>query len=334
VRRIIAACLLGLFLVLVVLPVVIVKGCRYPDSSQAGPDTVEGEGSCEIRVWVHTKGQVVTLKLEDYIAGVVAAEMPTSFEMEALKAQAVVARTFAVRNMRRFGGQGVPGHPEADVSTDIWSGGQAWLSEDDARRQWGVLGFYSRWQRVTEAAAATAGLIVTYNGVPIEAAYHSTCGGATENSEDVWQEALPYLRGKTDPWCADSPWTRHETDISVAAVEKAFGLGAGVLAAAAGQGRPYLQILDKSPTGRAKTIRVGEKTVTASEFRRALGLESARFTYTASGGTLHFVTSGYGHGVGMCQYGANGMAKAGKTFRDILEFYYTGVEIEPMKAGF
>ncbi len=333
-RRTIVVLFLGLLLVLVVLPAVIVKGCHYPDTSQAAPDTVSGPEPPDIRVFVHSTGQVVTLGLEDYVTGVVAAEMPTSFGPEALMAQAVVARTFAVRNMRAFGGQGVAGHPDADVSTDIWSGGQAWLSEDEARRQWGAFGFYGRWQKAVEAASGTAGLILTYNGVPIEAAYHSTCGGATENSEDVWREALPYLRGVTDPWCAASPWMSHETDISVAAMEKAFGLGSGVLTAAAGQGRPYLQVLDKTASGRARSIRVGEKTVTASEFRRALGLESARFTYTASGGTLRFVTCGYGHGVGLCQYGACGMALAGKGFRQILEFYYTGVELQPLGPGF
>jgi len=326
--------LLGLVLVLVVLPAVIVKGCRYPDTSQAAPDTVNDPVSPDIHVFVHSTGQVITLGLEDYVTGVVAAEMPTSFGPEALKAQAVAARTFAVRNMRAFGGQGVADHPDADVSTDIWSGGQAWLSEDEARRQWGAFGFYGRWQRVTEATSGTAGLILTYYGVPIEAAYHSTCGGATENSEDVWREALPYLRGVTDPWCAASPWMKHETDISVAAMEKAFGLGSGVLTAAAGQGRPYLQVLAKTPSGRAESIRVGEKTVTASEFRRALGLESARFTYTVSGGTLRFATRGYGHGVGLCQYGAEGMAQAGKGFREILDFYYTGVELQPLNPGF
>lgn len=332
-RRIIALSFLGLLLVLVVLPAVIVKGCYYPDTSPATPDSANGGESPDINVWVHTTGQVVTLPLEEYVAGVVAAEMPTSFELEALKAQAMVARTFAVSHMRAYGGQGVAEHPQADVSTDIWGGGQAWLSEDAARDQWGVIGFYARWQKVTEAAAATAGLILTYQGVPIEAAYHSTCGGATENSEDVWQEALPYLRGVSDPWCAASPWMNHTTDISVTAMEKAFGLSSGVLAATAGQGRPYVQVLEKTPSGRARSIRIGEKTVTASEFRKALGLESARFTYTVSGGTLHFVTSGYGHGVGMCQYGANGMALAGKTYRDILTFYYTGVDIEPLRTG-
>ncbi len=332
-RRAIAIAFLGLLFVLVVLPAVIVKGCQYPDSSSQGPEAVQDPSSPDIRVWVHTTGQVVVQELEDYVTGVVAAEMPASFEPEALKAQAVMARTFAIRNMRSFGGQGVAGHPEADVTTDIWSGGQAWLSLEQAKQQWGAFGFYARWQKVAEAVSATAGLIATSNGVPIEAAYHSTCGGATENSEDVWQEALPYLRGVTDPWCSASPWMTHETDISVTAMEKAFGLGSGVLTAAAGQGRPYVQVLEKTASGRARTIRVGEKTVSASEFRRATGLESARFTYTVSEGTLRFITHGYGHGVGLCQYGANGMALAGKSFRDILTFYYIGVDVAPFRSG-
>ncbi len=328
-RRAIVVVFLALLFVLVVLPAVIVKGCHYRDTAQ---EMVAGEAT--IRVFVHTTGEVVALPLEEYVAGVVAAEMPTSFELEALKAQAVIARTFAARHMRAYGGQGVSGHPDADVSTDIWSDGQAWLSRDDARREWGALGFYARWEKIEEAVTGTEGLILTWNGVPIECAYHSTCGGATENSEDVWQEALPYLRGVTDPWCSGSPWAKHETDVSVQSLEKAFGLGAGILAAAAGQGRPYLTVLEASPSGRAKLIRVGEKEVSASEFRRALGLESARFTYTVSDGVIHFVTSGYGHGVGLCQYGADGLARAGKDFREILTFYYTGVELQRLGTGF
>lgn len=330
-RRVAAVTFLALLFVLVVLPAVIVKSCRYPDTSEAGDGATE---SPSVRVYVHTTGQIVSLPLEEYVAGVVAAEMPTSFELAALKAQAVLARTFAVRNMRSAGGQGVVGQPEADVTTDIWGGGQAWLSRDEARRQWGVFSFYSRWQKVDEAVSGTAGLILTYQGLAIEVAYHSTCGGATENSEDVWSAAVPYLRGVTDPWCAGSPWTRGETDIAVSTLERAFGLDAGVLAAAAGQGRPYLRVLDKTPSGRAKKVRIGEKEVGPSEFRKALGLPSARFTYTISGATLHFVTQGYGHGVGLCQYGAEGMAQAGKDYREILAFYYSGTEVGPYRTGF
>lgn len=329
-RRIVASLFLALLFVLVVLPAIIVKGCHYPDTS--GAKTVTGEQPV-VRVYVHAKGEIVELPLEEYVAGVVAAEMPTSFELEALKAQAVIARTFAVRHMRAFGGQGVAGHSDADVTTDIWAGGQAWLSRDEARSLWGAFGFYGRWQKVEQAALETAGLIVTYNGVPIECAYHSTCGGATENSEDVWSEALPYLRGVTDSWCASSPWAERETTLSVQALEQAFGLGAGVLAAAAGQGTGYLQIVDQTPSGRAKTVRVGERQVRGLEFRRALGLASARFTYTVSADAITFVTSGYGHGVGLCQYGAQGMAEAGKDFREIISFYYTGVDVEPLPPG-
>lgn len=328
-RRIVVSFLLGLLLVIVVLPAVIVKGCRYSDTADQ-PAVVDEP---EVRVLVHTTGRILTLPLEEYVAGVVAAEMPTSFGLEALKAQAVIARTFAVSKMRVLGGQGVPGNPDADVTTDIWSGGQAWMSEDEAKAAWGPLAFYGQWQKVEEAVAGTRGLILTYNGTPIEAAYHSTCGGATESSEDVWQEALPYLRGVEDPWCAASPWMRHETDISVATLEQAFGLRAGVLAATAGQGRQYLAVLEATPSGRAKVVRVGEKEVTGAEFRKALGLESARFTFSSSGGVVRFVTVGYGHGVGLCQYGANGLAQAGKSFQDILAFYYTGVTLEPMPGA-
>ncbi|HCW51184.1 MAG TPA: stage II sporulation protein D [Clostridiales bacterium] len=329
-RRAVTVAVLTLLFVLVVLPAVIVKTCRYPDTQSAAEG---GAGTYPVRVLVHTTGEVVTVPLDEYVAGVVAAEMPTSFGFEALKAQAVVARTFAVRHMRVFGGQGVPGRPDADVTTDVWAGGQDWLSRAEARREWGFFGFYSRWAKVESAVRSTRGLILTHNGVPIEAAYHSTCGGATDNSEDVWSGRLDYLRGVTCSWCAHSPWMEHVTEVSVAGLEQAFGIEAGTLAAAAGTGRPYLEVLEWTPGGRAKLVRVGEVTVRGLDFRRALDLRSARFTFTVSDGTVRFVTRGYGHGVGLCQYGADGMARAGKDFLDILTYYYTGVEVETLGEG-
>lgn len=329
-RRLLTLLALGLVLTIIVLPAVIVKSCRYPDTAPAdhgGP--VSG---LTVRVLVHTTGDIVSLPLEEYVAGVVAAEMPTSFGLEALKAQAVIARTFTARNLRALGGSGVPDNPAADVTTDIWAGGQAWMSKSEARREWGLFGFYGRWARVEQAVSATAGLVLTHNGVPIQAAYHSTCGGATENSEDVWTEALPYLRGVGCDWCAHSQWARAETEVTVASMAQAFGLDAGVLAAG-GQSRGYLEVISATPSGRAKLVRVGELEVRGLEFRRALGLRSARFTYTVEGSTIRFVTAGYGHGVGLCQYGADGMAQADHDFRAILDHYYTDVELEPLDPG-
>jgi stage II sporulation protein D len=330
-RRVAAVTFLALLFVIVILPAVIVKSCRYPDTSEAGQS---GSASLIVRVWVHTTATVVSLPLEDYVTGVVAAEMPTSFDLEALKAQAVLARTFAIRHLRAAGGPGVVGRPGADVTTDIWADGQAWLSEADAHRQWGVFAFYGRWQKVREAVQGTAGLVLASQGVPIEVAYHSTCGGATENSEDVWTEAVPYLRGVADPWCAGSPWATKETDVSPDLLERVFGLEAGTLAAGGDQRRPYVQITEETTSGRAMRIRVGEKEVTSSEFRKALGLPSARFTYTTAEGVLHIVTQGYGHGVGLCQYGADGLARSGKDYREILAFYFAGTEVVLYSPGF
>jgi len=330
VRRAFLIVILSLVFVMVVLPALIVKGCRYSDTAPVPSDESSG---LDIRILVSTTGEVVTLPLEEYVAGVVAAEMPTSFDIEALKAQAVIARTFAVRRSRLLGGQGVPGHPEADVTTDIWAGGQNWMPKARAREEWGFFGFYGRWAKIEEAVEATRGLVVTYNGVPIEPAYHSTCGGFTEDSENVWQEAVPYLRAVPCTWCSHSPWMEATTEVSIPAMEQAFGLETGLLAAAAGQDRPYIEVVEKSESGRAVTVRVGEKEIRGLEFRRALGLKSTRFTYTVSGGTLEFVTVGYGHGVGLCQYGADGLARAGRTFREILAYYYTGTEVESFDFG-
>ncbi|HSW09495.1 MAG TPA: stage II sporulation protein D [Bacillota bacterium] len=320
----ITAFLFVVFLVLI-LPAIVVRACR-PPRSEAMPHTCAED--LEVRLLVDPEGIVLRLPLEEYVKGVVAAEMPATFAREALKAQAVAARTFAVRRLRDRGGAGVPGG--ADVRTGVEQGGQAWLSREQLLQRWGPFGFNLYWPRIQAVVRATRGLILTHQGLPIDALYHSTCAGRTENSEDVWQEARPYLRSVACPACRHSPHARWNTrTLSLALIAGRLGEDAAAVSAAAA-GRPFLETVSTTAGGRAETIRVGDRAWRANDFRLRLGLPSTRFTVELHGEQVRLRTIGWGHAVGMCQYGADGLALQGLDFRAILQHYYTGVDITPL----
>ncbi len=319
--------LLGFVLVLLcvfIIPALIVRSCaggplgRGPNRGSDGPP---------INVYIESTGKIEKMTLEEYVKGAVAAEVPALFHVEALKVQAILARTLAVRRMRLLGGPGLDGVPGADIS-DSPAKGQGWASEQQLKARWGAVNYYRYWARISQAVEATNGQVVLYQGQPIDPVYHSTCGGRTENSEDVWSNVVPYLRSVV---CTTDTHAKNYTqsvEFTLSELESKFGLKAGVLRAmAAGGGKGPVEITKRTPTGRAREVRVGDKTVNANDFRTALNLRSTQMTLALRDGKLAITTTGYGHGVGLCQYGADGLAKQGKTFEEILKYYYKGVTI-------
>src|SRR5690606_968778 len=282
-----------------------------------------------LQVYRHDLGRVVTMDLEDYVKGVIAAEMPTTFHIEALKAQAVAARTLALNLLNQ--GRPLPDHPEAIISTDHRTH-QAWRSPESAREEWG-LSFYWRWAKITRAVSETRGLVMVYGDEIIYPAYHASSGGRTEDSENYWPSHVPYLRSVDDPYSANDRYQRTETVVSKAHLAEAVaGLaGRDALAVrgggAAGAANLTVQVLSRFPSGRVERVRVGEAVVTGRQLREALGLRSNWFDVEDLGDAVRFVVRGYGHGIGMSQYGADAMARAGFGFDQILTHYYTGVEI-------
>lgn len=280
-----------------------------------------------VRVFLHEENRIVEMSLEDYVKGVVAAEMPAEFEIEALKAQAVAARTYAAKNMVLFGGGGVPDRPGADVSTDHRQG-QAWSSVTQLKNRWGAFHYERYWSKVSRAVDETRGLIVVYNGEPINAVFHSTSGERTASAKEVWGFDYPYLQSVVCTWDKKSPRYSDSKEYSLAELEQRLGPEAGVVAAAQGGSGTVGQIIDRTDSGRVDKIRLGSKTFSGIDLRQKLELRSANFTVDFKGDKAIFKTTGYGHGVGLCQYGANGMAKEGWDFRRILTYYYTGVGIK------
>ena len=279
-----------------------------------------------LTVWIEGQG-AQTMALEDYLIGVVAAEVPALFEPEALKAQAVAARTYTVRAMRKYGGTGCAEHPEADLSTDPRRG-QAWESQAQLRRKWGFWSYFRLWRRIARAVEETQGEILTYEGQPIAAVYSSTCGGRTENSEDVWGTYVPYLRSVPCSWDRESPRYSEKLVISRAELEERLGVKLAAVPAVAAPGREPLAILATTSSGRVREAMVGGKRFSGLELREKLGLRSTRFTWRWTGDGVEFHTVGNGHGVGLCQYGANGLAKLGRSYKEILAYYYPGTTLQ------
>lgn len=325
------------FLVLVVLivPALLVRWLGtdeplpgpLPGGDAIVPDPPPGplqDMGIDVLVYFDATGQTVAIPLEEYVTGVVAAEMPPAFADEALKAQAVLARTYAVRKMRAFGGPGGCGDIEdADVCGDFRD--QAYVTYPELVQKLGEAQARAYWQRIVAAVTATAGEIVTYEGEPIVAVYHSTSAGMTEDAAEVWGHAYPYLQPVPSD---DRTSFRYEEQTRIPLGQVASEFGVSALPAAAGE--PAVAAVGQTAGGRVRSVRIGTETVPATEFRQRLGLRSTNFVLREEGGELVITTYGYGHGVGMSQFGANEMAEAGRDYREIIAHYYQGVEVHYM----
>lgn len=323
-KRVVIPSIVLVVAVVLILPTLIIFVLGGPvGMRQAG--TYRGE-EISIRVYLHDQDRIVEMGLEDYVKGVVAAEMPAEFELEALKSQAVAARTYAVKNMVFFGGSGIADRPGADVSTDSRQS-QAWLSSSQLQSRWGAANYERYWKKISQAVDETRGLIATYNGEPINAVFHSTSGERTASAKEVWGFDYPYLQSVACSWDKKSPRYSDTKEYLLSELEQRLGPDAGVVAAAQNGGNAFAQIIERTDSGRVGKIRVGTKTFSGLDIRQKLELRSANFLVELKGDKVVFNTTGYGHGVGLCQYGANGMAKEGMDFRQIATYYYTGVTI-------
>lgn len=258
--------------------------------------------------------KLMQMDVEDYLVGVVAAEMPASYEMEALKAQAVAART-------RVSDGRCLSNPGADVCTNS-ACCQGYMDEQERQEKWGVDAI-EYGARIAEAVEATRGMIMLYDGKPIEVLYHAVSGGMTENVEEVFANALPYLRSVESPGEENASSFETVQVFAKHAIVEAFP-------DAAQDGKLQLEILERTESGRVAFIRVGRLTMTGRLFRSALNLKSTNFELSERGDEIVITQRGYGHGVGMSQAGANAMALAGSDFETILAHYYTGVTLGQM----
>ncbi|MDW7651938.1 MAG: stage II sporulation protein D [Bacillota bacterium] len=325
--------LLILIFLIVALPSMLARSCRPPAVER--PPAVDRTpiespaGEITLNVFNHHTNQSDDISLEEYLVGVVAAEMPASFELEALKAQAIVARTYTVTQMRSYGGKGCDKHPGSpDICTDH-THCQAWESEEKSLGKWDAAEAPENLNKIRQAVRETAGQVIHHNGLTIDAVFHAHCGGHTENSEDVWSAALPYLRAVDCPYCAGTRWSKTEHSFTGSEFAQAMLPYVSAVPVSA-SGRPLIDAPVRTATGRIKTLTIAGESIGGRDIRAALRLPSTNFTWQIDGDTITFTNRGYGHGVGLCQYGADGMAKAGKTYEEIIHHFYTGVNLIPL----
>lgn len=322
----VGALFLMVFMAIIGLPTFITSflGDQQVSYQEGVEKKVENENKDNIRmikVLDAQSGDIMDLEFEEYIKGVLAAEMPALFEIEALKAQAVAARTYAIKKINQKGSEDLKG---ADISTDP-SKGQAYLSKEELKKIWGD-NFYTYYDKISKAVEETRNEIMTYEEEPIEAVFHSTSAGITQSAKDVWEVDVPYLQSVESIGDEEAPAFESETKLSKQEVyqllkEKYSDIVIQDL-------MQQIQIIERSSGGYIKKVQIGNKVLSGEEMRKLFNLRSSCFSIEEDGDYLIFTTKGYGHGAGMSQYGANFMAKEGKNYREILSHYYQGVQIK------
>ena len=264
-----------------------------------------------MKVRVKQEDKIVNVPFEDYIVGVLAGEMPISFELEALKAQAVAARSYVLKKME------YNLEKEYDVVDTVMN--QVYLSDDYLKEAWQE-NYTDNINKIKQAVLETSGEYLVYDDEVIDAMFFSTSVGFTENSEEVFTSKLPYLRSVSSTWDSISPVYEVNYEFSLEEFYQKLDL----------KYQDNIEIIKvkTTSTGRIKEIKINGVLFQGSEVVDALKLKSNHFTIKQDGNDVYITTKGYGHGVGMSQYGAQAMALKGYNYQDILKYYYQGVELK------
>lgn len=251
-------------------------------------------------------GSVITIGLEDYVIGVVGGEMPASFNSEALKSQAVAARTYALKKTAN------------GATISATTADQVYKTDAELKKLWGN-SFNTYYTKVKNAVLATSGEVMTYGGQYIDAVYFSTSNGMTEDAANVWGNSVPYLKPVSSSWDVGVSGFSQTKTIPMSVISEKLGVNLTSVS--------QITINSRTSGDRVNSVTIAGKNFTGVKVRSLLGLRSADFSVSQSGSSIVFTTKGYGHGVGMSQYGANGMANAGYNYKQILKHYYTGISI-------
>ena len=269
--------------------------------------------------------EVEEVKLDEYIACVVSAEMPVSYDIEALKAQAIVARTYTIYKITTS-----KKHNEADIC-DKSTCCQAWISKENRLKKWDRDEANNKWNKIVQAVNETVGKIITYEGKPINAFFHANSGGKTQVPFYVWGgTGYSYLQvvetsGEENykQYSSEAKFTKEEFIEKVKKEHKDFEIDF--------KDKKCVEIKERDTSDRVVTVKIGNLNLSGVETRTLLGLRSANFTIEISEDEVKFKVIGYGHGVGMSQTGADALAKQGKNYEEIIKHFYTGVEIIEMQ---
>ena len=270
------------------------------------------------------KNEVEEVNLDEYITNVVSAEMPVTYDLEALKSQAIVARTYTIYKITSS-----KKHENADIC-DKSTCCQAWISKEDRFKRWDEDKGTENWNKIVQAVNETVGKIITYEGKPINAFFHANSGGKTEVPFYVWGgNGYPYLQ--VVETSGEENYSQYKSEVKFAKeefVEKVkkehedFEIDF--------EEEKCIEIIERDDSNRVVTVKIGNLKLSGVETRTLLGLRSANFTIEINKDEILFKVIGYGHGVGMSQTGADSLAKQGKNYEEIIKHFYTGVEIIEM----
>ena len=288
------------------------------ETEAAPPAPIENGEDAPVSVRLLCGGETQSMPMQEYLVGVVAAEMPASFAPDALKAQAVAARTYAIYCMDSHR------HKDADVCASS-ACCQAWISRDAMKKNWGE-SFEEKLRRISDAVSETEGEYLCYDGKAVFAAFHSSSAGKTEASGEVWS-ALPYLVSVESPESAESV-PNFESVVEISPLDfRDTILYAHPDADFTGEEQTWIGEITRDDSDRVKRAVLGGAELSGTELRALFSLRSTCFELEYTDGIFRFTVLGFGHGVGMSQYGAQVMAQSGVSFRDILAHYYPGTTL-------
>lgn len=279
-----------------------------------------------IKLLHHETGEVEEVAIDNYLCNVVSAEMPADYELEALKAQAVVARTYTIYKIQN------KKHENADICDDSTCC-QAWVSKDVRFSRWDENKRESNWAKIEQCVNETKGLIITYENKPINAFFHANSGGITELPVNVWGGGsnLPYLQ--VVETAGEEGYTQYSSEVILTKEELLEKLKTKYEDIQIDfTNDEDLKVLEHTDSNRVKTVKFGNHELSGVETRTLLGLRSTNFEISKDGDKIKFSVKGYGHGVGMSQTGADTMAKSGSTYEDIIKHFYVGVEIKEVNS--
>ena len=282
-----------------------------------------GEKPYKIKSYIVSADEVREYELEEYLVGVVGAEMPASFPDEALKAQAVAARTFIISRVIADKGD-VPEHKGAAVCTNP-AHCKAWKSTGELEAAWGDKA-EENLKKIKAAVKATKNEIIVFNGEPITAVYYSMSGGKTENAADVWGGDVPYLKSVASSFDENAPNFNSEASFTFDEFKEII-LKEAPDAVFGENPAEWFSDIVTSEGGGVMSIKIGGTEFKGTKIRTMFSLRSHNFTVSANEDKIVFKVKGYGHGVGLSQWGSKFLADSGKSYTDILKYYYTGVEV-------
>ncbi|MCO7176328.1 stage II sporulation protein D [Sporolactobacillus kofuensis] len=315
-----AIALLFIFvLIIIIIPAVVVIPYTHQVAHQQtqkritqDQKTISKAALISVSVYRSADKRVDQVALNDYLIGVVGSEMPAKFRLEALKAQAIAARTYIMARIME--------NPNRQVTDTVQN--QVYHSRTELKKIWGN-DYHWKIKKVTQAVAETDAQVITYKGKLISPVFFSTSNGQTENAKDYWSNNVPYLKSVPSPWDKLSPKYRIKKKLRTVDVERALDVRLG-------SNGDLGKVLKKTATNHIALYRVDGKIFTGRQIREKLKLSSTDFQLIKNGNQVIAQTLGSGHDVGMSQYGAEGMAREGKSAKQIITYFYQGTQLSKM----